>query len=221
MEVLADCMHKNRTVFVQELQNVRLLDKDTHAEVESLRKEESELLDELQQSIKEGQQVDEASLLARFQSISDRRAACTQRYEHQAAIVQNIYDQLDGQINYLSEETERSLGPNLDQFAFAFLPFLILRIFSFLIAQTKKLPTSHTCSPPPRTERSGRRRTRRRGRSPRSRCCFLRKPFWLQTPTNPFIASVVASRSETWSPATIPTARSSGSTSHASASHPR
>lgn len=111
MEVLADAMRKNRSSFIQELHNIRYLDSGTVQDLEKLKTEENELTTYLATAVKNGETVDEQALVARCQLIVDKRNACIQRYEEQMSIAQVLYDQLDGQINYLSKPLPLLLLP--------------------------------------------------------------------------------------------------------------
>ncbi|RYH14170.1 hypothetical protein EON65_34020 [archaeon] len=108
MEVLTEALNLNRGVLIAELQQLRELDRATHAELLKVRQEEASLISELQTAIKEGKPIDEAAMAARQQMVVVRRCAIVRGHEQQVQGAQSLYDQLDGQYNYLCECTSYS-----------------------------------------------------------------------------------------------------------------
>jgi hypothetical protein len=88
---------------VASMEQLRVYDAESRAEALAIQKEETALLEELKQNIKEGKKFDEAEMKARGAVLNDRRAEVVKSMDRQIKLSESFYEKLDGAITSLDK----------------------------------------------------------------------------------------------------------------------
>lgn len=104
MEILAHDLKDLPPTIVQLLNKVREVDRQSHRELEEVKKEEVKLLQEVTDLIKAGNKdFDETPYQTRLKDLTQRRQEITRQLDSQVNMMQFVYNLLDGKIRYLDD----------------------------------------------------------------------------------------------------------------------
>ena len=104
MEILARDLQQLPPVIVKLLHQVQELDRVSHKDLEDVRKEEAQLIQEVADLVKAGNKdFDEAPYQNRLNDIVQKRQNITKKLDDQVNLSQYVYNLLDDKIRYLDD----------------------------------------------------------------------------------------------------------------------